>query len=141
MPAYGKVQFDPAMVAEGHYAVPANLLGWTENPIYFFRVDKPTEGRWAGYLFVKHVIGGHPRINVKRSQKNTILQAILKFGVDKAGQLYGDEIGQCRDCNRELTKYASRKLARGRTCAGKAGIGDLWDEIEANAPREYYQPA
>jgi hypothetical protein len=119
-------------VPEGHYAIPSRT---GNNDYEFFRVDRPTEGAWAGRTYVKTVIGGHPEYNV-RGLKNIrgVLEAIVDFGIDKAGLLYGQELQQCRHCNRELTKYASRILSAGRHCCDKRGYADEWDAVQSLRP-------
>jgi uncharacterized protein DUF6011 len=107
-------------VPAGHYAVPAALLGYEVNDLYFYRVDRPTEGPFRGRTYVKAIVGGHPdhRVNYKASVK--ALEAILKFGVEDAGILYGTQLGRCRKCNRHLTDELSRALGIGPECRSRA---------------------
>jgi hypothetical protein len=116
-------------VPEGHYAIPSRT---GNNDYEFFRVDRPTTGDFAGRIYVKMVIGGHPEYNVRGGLKSIIvvLNAIMEYGVDKAGLLYGHELKQCRYCNRELTKYASRILSAGRHCCDKRGRAAEWDAVQ-----------
>jgi hypothetical protein len=116
-------------VPEGHYCIPS-MTG--NNDFDFFRVDRPKSGR----IYVKRIIGGHPEYNVS-GFKNVVkvLKAIEKFGIDKAGLLYGQKLRQCRYCNRELTKYASRILSAGRHCCDKRGRADEWDAVQLLRPK------
>jgi Family of unknown function (DUF6011) len=115
-------------VPEGHYAIPSRT---GNNDYEFYRVDKSKSGR----TYVKMIIGGHPEYNVNGfSNVRTILETIVKFGIDKAGYLYGQELQQCRHCNRSLTKYASRTLSMGRNCAYGHGVGAKWDAVQASRP-------
>lgn len=98
-------------VPEGHYAV-ESLTG--HNDLDFFRVDRPTEGKWAGYTFVKRVIGGRPDSRVPRSQIAAVLTAIAAD--PEANVRYGREIGRCYRCNRHLTDETSRSLGIGPDC-------------------------
>ena len=82
-------------VPAGHYAT-ASRTG--NNDLDFFRVDRPTEGRWAGYTFVKRVIGGHEDQRLDRTQSALALEAIAAAGPAAAGRLYGQEVGRCCRC-------------------------------------------
>jgi Family of unknown function (DUF6011) len=103
-------------VPAGHYAV-KSLTG--NNDLDFFRVDRPTEGRWSGRTFVKRVIGGKPDAPVRGQTALHALQAIRDAGPEAAGVLYGREIGQCYRCNRHLTNETSRALGIGPDCRSK----------------------
>lgn len=102
-----------ASIPEGHYAV-ESLTG--NNDLDFFRVDRPTEGKWAGYLFVKRVIGGRPNAPVRGATREKALRAIMEASPDKAKARYGQELGQCGECNRTLTDETSRALGIGPVC-------------------------
>jgi hypothetical protein len=106
-------------VPEGYYAVPSRT---GNNDLDFFSVDRPTEGRWNGYVFVKRVIGGHVDTPVRGSEARLALEAIIEFGVEEAGVLYGREIGRCYVCNRTLTDDLSRELGIGPVCRD-GGVG------------------
>jgi len=100
-------------VTEGHYAV-KSLTG--NNDLDFFRVDRPTEGKYAGKTFVKRVIGGHPATSIRYGEVRKVLEAILAAGESKAATLYGTEIGRCYVCNKTLTDELSRSLGIGPHC-------------------------
>jgi Family of unknown function (DUF6011) len=103
-------------VPEGHYAI-ASATG--NNDLDFFRVDRPTEGDYAGRTFVKRVIGGKPDANIRRSEYRAVLQRILDAGPEQAATLYGQALGQCWRCNRHLTDELSRKLGIGPDCRSR----------------------
>lgn len=103
-------------VPEGHYAV-ASRTG--NNDLDFFRVDRPTEGRWTGRTFVKRVIGGKPDHPVRGAETRLALEAIVAAGVEASAVLYGQEIGRCYRCNRHLTDETSRALGIGPDCRSK----------------------
>lgn len=103
-------------IPAGHYAVPS-LTG--NNDLYFFRVDRPTEGPWQGRYFVKRVIGGKPDSKVRGKTVLEAMQAIRKADPDKAAILYGQEIGRCFRCNRHLTDETSRALGIGPDCRSR----------------------
>jgi hypothetical protein len=100
-------------VPEGHYAV-ASATG--NNDLDFYRVDRPTEGRWAGRVFVKRVIGGKADTPVRGAEGEAALARIEQAGVEQAMALYGQEIGRCGRCNRHLTDETSRDLGIGPEC-------------------------
>lgn len=103
-------------VPAGHYATPSRT---GNNDLDFWRVDRPEQGQWAGRVFVKRVIGGHPNTPVRGSERSAALAAIAEYGADKAGTLYGTELGRCSKCNRHLTDETSRELGIGPECRSK----------------------
>jgi hypothetical protein len=105
-------------VPEGRYAIPS-LTG--NNDLDFFKVDRPDEGKWKGYIFVKRVIGGRPAdVSIRNGgQRRLILDAIHGYGIDKARTLFGTELGQCWKCGRTLTDEASRAAGIGPDCAAQ----------------------
>jgi hypothetical protein len=102
-------------VPAGHYAIASRGT----NDLMFVRVDRPTEGKWAGRTFVKMIVGGHPDAPVARNRVADVLARIVEAGTDDAARLYGQEIGRCCRCNRTLTDEASRAAGIGPDCATK----------------------
>ena len=105
-----------AQIPRGHYAT-NSLSG--NNDFDFWRVDRPEQGAYAGRTFVKRIVGGKPDLNVSRSTKFAALEAILSEGIEVTGTRYGQELGQCRACNRRLTDETSRELGIGPECRSK----------------------
>jgi hypothetical protein len=103
-------------VPEGHYATTSRTGA---NDLDFWRVDRPTEGKWAGRVFVKRVIGGRADSPVRGTEASQALAAIELAGPAAAGQLYGQEVGRCYACNRHLTDATSRQLGIGPDCRAK----------------------
>jgi hypothetical protein len=103
-------------IQSGYYAVPS-LTG--NNDLDFFAVIKPDSGKWAGYVFVKRVIGGRADSPVRGSTRVNALNAILEAGPDKAQALFGQTLGRCGVCNRHLTDEISRAAGIGPVCRGK----------------------
>jgi hypothetical protein len=101
-----------ADVPAGHYAIPSS----GDNDLVFYRIDRPSEGDYAGRTFVKMIVGGHPDQNVRRANVPGILSRIAEYGVEAAATLYGTELGQCYRCNRHLTDELSRQLGIGPEC-------------------------
>lgn len=102
-------------VVAGRYAIAHG-----NGVVKFFKVDKPTEGRWAGYTFVKRVAGGEEFPVQARHEREVIL---TRIGLDPAAasKLYGTEIGECGVCGRQLTHEHSRAAGIGPVCAAKFG--------------------
>lgn len=103
-------------VPAGYYAIPC---ADGHNDLSFYRVDRPTKGRWVGYTFVKEVIGGQGAHRVARGDVKGILARILDD--TEAGPRYGQEIGRCYVCNRLLTDEESRRLGIGPDCRKRQG--------------------
>lgn len=104
----------PHNVPAGRYAVEN-----ADGKLSFYKVDTPTEGKWAGFTFLK-VLASDTEYPVKGAGKATILAAIA---VDPKAALirYGREIGACGVCNRTLTDEASREAGIGPVCAANGG--------------------
>lgn len=105
-------------VPEGRYAVATE--DGAANELAFYKVDRPTEGRWAGYVFVKRQVGGHDDTAVKGKAAQTVLAKIAE-DVKGASLTYGREIGRCGVCGTTLTNDESRARGIGPVCATKAG--------------------
>jgi hypothetical protein len=103
-------------VPAGHYATPSRT---GNNDLDFWRVDRPTDGRWAGKTFVKRVIGGHEDQRVSFGETRQALEAILAAGLEEASRAYGQAIGRCGRCNRHLTDETSRAYGIGPDCRSK----------------------
>lgn len=110
-------------VPAGRYAI--------GTPAKFYRVDRPTEGRWAGYTFVK-VQASDEWYNVNRTAAPAILQEIAK-DPQQAMKRYGLELGRCGHCGRTLTDPESIAAGIGPICAGKMGWGRVSREEMDNA--------
>jgi Family of unknown function (DUF6011) len=98
-------------VPAGRYAVTGDD-GTTD----FYRVDRPTEGRWAGYTFVKLQLSDEfHRVPFKNTQ--AILDKIAEAGPEAASKRYGLELGACGVCGRTLTNPESIERGIGPVCA------------------------
>lgn len=93
----------------GHYALVVD--GETK----FFRVDRPTKGKWTGKTFLKVQAGDdfHKVVN-----SAGILNRLVNEHA-QAAAFYGAEIGHCSRCNRTLTDATSRALGIGPDCRAK----------------------
>jgi hypothetical protein len=109
---------DYSEIPRGHYATVSRS---GRNDFDFWRVDRPDSGTYAGRTFVKRIVGGKPDLNVSKATKIAALEAILKEGIEETGFRYGQELGNCRHCNRHLTDELSRSLSAGPECRAKKG--------------------
>lgn len=104
-----------ATVPEGRYAVDL------DDKLRFYRVDRPTQGKWAGRVF----------LNVQASDDwhpvhdwNTKRVVFDLIAVDPQAALlrYGKELGHCGHCGRTLTDADSRAKGIGPICAAKLSL-------------------
>jgi hypothetical protein len=100
-------------VPAGRYAIEND-----EGTLGFFQVDRPTEGRWAGYTFVKYQASDETYPVRDKAKRDRILSKIAQ-NVKEAMLTYGREIGACGHCGRTLTDEDSRNAGIGPVCAGK----------------------
>lgn len=103
-------------IPEGRYAIDGD-----DGHTVFVKVDRPTEGKWAGYTFVKVQVSDDYQ-RVSRAVQATLLAKIDAAGVVNALQRYGLELGSCGHCGRTLTDEVSRELGIGPRCRAKLGL-------------------
>jgi hypothetical protein len=113
--------------ADGHEAAPAvdvpagrYAIVTDDGTVKFYRVDRPTEGRWAGYTFVK-VQASEEWHRVARNAQAPVLAAIAEDPIG-AMRRYGLELGRCGNCGRLLTDETSRAHGIGPDCAERLGL-------------------
>ena len=109
----GPTARDFAAVRGGYYAT-INTRGTNDYDFWYV-----TEGRKAGYRFVKRVIGGQGPIRITGAEALRALSTILSEGVDVCGDRFADEMQRCRDCGLPLTDEDSRAARRGPICRNK----------------------
>lgn len=85
--------------------------------VSFYRVERPTAGRWAGRTFVK-AQGSEQFYPIERGPAWAILTRIAA-DPEAAGMLYATKLERCRDCRRKLTDKESRAAGRGPDCRSK----------------------
>lgn len=103
-------------VPAGRYAV----VDPKDDLLKFYLVDKPQEGRWKGYTFLK-VFASDNLWPIKDTNHRTQILKIIQKDPKAAAVRYGNEIGRCWKCHRKLTKQESRELGIGPICAAKEG--------------------
>lgn len=104
-------------VPEGRYAVVGE-----DHVTRFYKVDRPTEGRWAGYVFVKVQASDELHNLRSKASRNDVLRRIAEAGIEASMALYGKELGKCGHCGRTLTDEESRAYGIGPICRGKMGF-------------------
>lgn len=100
-------------VPEGRYALD------TDEGVKFYRVDRPSTGKWQGWTFVK-VQASDDYWPIKGESRRPILEAIAA-DPQGASARYGHELGHCGVCGKTLTDEESRARGIGPVCAGKMG--------------------
>jgi len=115
-PAQPPVDLWPA-VPEGKFAItdPAERI------LKFYQVDKPKEGRWAGWTFLKVLASDTPWPIKDHQTKKGILDQIA---LDPLGAMarYGQSIGSCGYCGKTLTDATSRQIGIGPVCRKSLGL-------------------
>jgi hypothetical protein len=113
-PAKPRTTPAPTAIPAGRYA-----LEFDEG-VRFFLVDKPTQGKWAGYTFVNEQSGDN-RIPVKDRDYRTMIIHRIEEDPKGAAIRYGRELGVCSICGHTLTDPDSIENGIGPVCATKFG--------------------
>lgn len=113
----GKAQKTWDMPA-GRYA-----LHWEDEGWWFYQIDKPTEGRWKGYTFIKRLIGSpgdYQKMPMRAADRTEALEAINE---DPKAALtdYGLQSKVCGVCGSALSNEESLRRGIGPKCAAKMG--------------------
>lgn len=112
-----KVKAAPAQglpdLPAGRYAV-----NNADGELRFYRLDKPTDGKWAGSIFLS-VMASDEKYPIRDfNSKKSIMEKIAE-NPQEAMNRYGEEIGACGVCGRTLTNQDSRARGIGPICAAK----------------------
>ncbi len=101
-------------IVPGYYAVPSGGA----NDLVFFKVSFGYQFSQVASMhdrvFVKMVVGGKPDTKCSAAQARHFLGKVAD--PEAARKLYGQEIGQCGDCNKTLTDQESRARGIGPDC-------------------------
>ena len=101
------------VVPAGRYA-----LRGADGVVKFYKLDRPTQGKWAGYTFLKVQASDDLYPIRNRAEKERIIAEIGR-DVESAERLYGQELGRCSRCGRTLTDETSRAYGIGPDCRNK----------------------
>lgn len=106
-----------ADVPAGRYA-----LDTRDGGVAFYQVDRPAEGRWAGYTFVRMLIGAPGDWRQERvGDWRGVLSRIAEAGPREAAIRFGLESGYCGRCGSPLSNEESLRFGIGPVCRNKAG--------------------
>jgi Family of unknown function (DUF6011) len=105
----------------GYYATPSRTGA---NDLDFWKVEHEEDGKWAGWNFVKRVLGGGSEgqtrlIKVRMPEQRAALAAIAEQGTEESRMLYAVNMKRCTKCNRDLSDDLSRERGMGRDCWDK----------------------
>lgn len=103
-------------VPAGYYAVATDEDAI--NRTAFYHVDRPTQGRWAGFVFVQLQVSEDFQ-RMSQAAGNAVLVKIAAMGSLESSKLYGRELGVCGVCGRNLTNDESRAAGIGPICRDK----------------------
>lgn len=94
---------------------------------YRIRVNKPTQGEWAGRTFVDlFVFASDEQHRIQAREYRDRIIKVIGQNPQAAAQRYTDEIGKCSECGATLTDEYSRSIGRGPICDGKFGMKVAW---------------
>jgi hypothetical protein len=114
-----RLQELPHIVPEGYYALPTEPDTATQD-LAFYHIQRPTQGNWTGWTFVKHCVGPEEH-RLSQASGRAIIQRIKSYGPEESCRLYGMEIGRCGICGLRLTNTLSRALGIGPICRQNSG--------------------
>lgn len=102
------------LIKPGFYAIEV------DGTVKFYKVDKPTQGRWAGRTFVS-VQASDELYPVRNPTARQEILVQIARDPKAAMLLYGQKIERCGHCGRTLTNEESRAVGIGPICRGKMG--------------------
>jgi len=104
-------------IQEGRYAIahPA------DQTLHFYEVRKPVEGKWAGFVFMSE-LSGENHIPMKDRVARDVVYAEIAKDVTGSLKLYGQKIGRCGHCSKQLTDEVSREFGIGPVCRKALGL-------------------
>lgn len=88
-----------------------------DGKLRFFHVNRPDNGRWKGFVFLNEQSGSELFSIRHPEPRKNILNLIAKD--EESIARYGQELGICGMCGRELTDAESRYYGIGPVCRKK----------------------
>lgn len=113
-------------VPKGRYAIdrpegcPSSIA--PNQNVLFLIVDRPTEGKWAGYTFVNWAASDNRTPIRDKDARRLLLAAIEEADPITAMRRYGQTIGHCGACGKALTDEASILQGIGPDCRKQRGL-------------------
>lgn len=109
----------------GNYSMPAGryAIEDDDNVWHFYEVNKPTEGRWEGYTFIKMLVGApgdYQKVDMNPQRRHHVL-SIIEANQKQAMLDYGLQSGVCGRCHSPLTDPQSLARGIGPKCATMSG--------------------
>lgn len=104
-------------IKQGYYAI----VDPQDSVLKFFQVRVPEKGKWYGYTFLSQVSGDN-KLSVRDKNERTRIFAEIAKNPLEALKRFGQEIGQCGHCRKQLTDAESRLFGIGPICRGKLGV-------------------
>lgn len=121
LPKHEGIEVDLTLVPAGRFAVES------KDGLTFLRIDKPSDGKWNGWAFVKRQAGdtfdrlGSARPGLPYRGAAGALVAQVAAEPTEAMARYGRELGHCGRCGRTLTDDESRAFGIGPDCRAMMG--------------------
>jgi hypothetical protein len=116
-----------ARIPAGAYALDSAPDAAGKTHTVFWLIDRPLEGKWAGWTFVKVQQGPNAGRfstirpdNLATAAAATVLGRIAANPLD-AARRYGIELGMCAVCGQALTNEESRQFGIGPICRQRFG--------------------
>jgi hypothetical protein len=97
-------------LTSGRYAVEHDGV------LKFYKLDRPTSGRWKGYTFLK-VQASDDLHRIRGKMAEEVIK-LIEADPQRAMERYGQELGMCGRCGRTLTDETSREIGIGPVCRG-----------------------
>ncbi len=104
----------PSPVAQGCYAI-------HDGELKFYSVQTPTEGKWKGFTFLSQ-LSGENHIRIRDTQERQRILSLIAQDAVGALKLFGQKIGRCGHCRKQLTDAVSREFGIGPVCRKALGI-------------------
>jgi uncharacterized protein (DUF2141 family) len=103
-------------IPPGRYAVVDPM----DDVLKFYLVNKPVEGKWAGFTFL-NVYASEELYPIKNKEHKKAIMTEIAKDPEAASVRYGMETRNCGVCGRKLTRKESRERGIGPICAAKQG--------------------
>lgn len=100
-----------------------DLVPFKKPTWWFFKIDKPTQGRWKDYTFIKRLIGApgdYREVKMSQAERDKWLEKI-EADPRTAMADYGKQTQVCGRCHSPLTHKRSRAAGYGEKCASVLG--------------------